>query len=283
MAIRIVTDSVSDLPPALASANDITVVPCYVIIGNETYKDGVEITADRFYSRLGSLSRLPTTSQPTIGDFQEVYQRMLDQGHQIVSVHVSSKLSGTVNSATQAKAALGDSSQIEIVDSQLASAPMALAVLSAAQWAREMPDYREVARRVRQSLVRNHGFVLVDTLEYLQRGGRIGKAQAFVGGMLKVKPILTIRDGEVHPVERPRSMERAKSRIIEIARELAPVRQVNVSYSTDRVQALALRAELAELVDPEHLIESRFGPTLGTYLGPNALGVAVTQGSPDER
>lgn len=169
MAIRIVTDSVSDLPSALASANDITVVPCYVIIGNETYKDGVEITADRFYSRLGSLSRLPTTSQPTIGDFQEVYQRMLDQGHQIVSVHVSSKLSGTVNSATQAKAALGDSSQIEIVDSQLASAPMALAVLSAAQWAREMPDYREVARRVRQSLVRNHGFVLVDTLEYLQR------------------------------------------------------------------------------------------------------------------
>ena len=151
MAIRIVTDSVSDLPPALASANDITVVPCYVIIGNETYKDGVEITADRFYSRLGSLSRLPTTSQPTIGDFQEVYQRMLDQGHQIVSVHVSSKLSGTVNSATQAKAALGDSSQIEIVDSQLASAPMALAVLSAAQWAREMSDYREVARRVRQS------------------------------------------------------------------------------------------------------------------------------------
>jgi DegV family protein with EDD domain len=278
MAIRIVTDSVADLAPALASANDITVVPAYVIIGSETYKDGVEITADRFYSRLAGLSRLPTTSQPTIGDFQEVYQRLLDQGHQVVSVHVSSKLSGTVNSATQAKAALGDSSQIEIVDSQLASAPMALAVLSAAQWARDTSDYRDVARRVRQSLVRNHGFILVDTLEYLQKGGRIGKAQAFVGGMLKVKPILTIRDGEVHPVERPRSLERAKNRIIEIARELAPVRQVNVIYSTDRVQALALRAELAELVDPEHLIESRFGPTLGTYLGPNALGVAVTQG-----
>jgi DegV family protein with EDD domain len=282
MAIRIVTDSVADLAPALASANDITVVPAYVIIGSETYKDGVEITADRFYSRLAGLSRLPTTSQPTIGDFQEVYQRLLDQGHQVVSVHVSSKLSGTVNSATQAKAALGDSSQIEIVDSQLASAPMALAVLSAAQWARDTSDYRDVARRVRQSLVRNHGFILVDTLEYLQKGGRIGKAQAFVGGMLKVKPILTIRDGEVHPVERPRSLERAKNRIIEIARELAPVRQVNVIYSTDRVQALALRAELAELVDPEHLIESRFGPTLGTYLGPNALGVAVTQGVPEE-
>ena len=283
MAIRIVTDSVADLAPALASANDITVIPCYVIIGSETYRDGVEITADRFYSRLEGLPRLPSTSQPTIADFQEVYRRLLDQGHQIVSIHVSSKLSGTVNSATQAKAAVGDSSPIEIVDTQLASAPMALAVLTGSQLARELADYREVARRVRQSLVRNHGYVLVDTLEYLQKGGRIGKAQAFVGGMLKVKPILTIRDGEVHPVERPRSLERAKNRIIEIARELAPVRQVNVSYSTDRVQALALRAELAELVDPEHLIESRFGPVLGTYLGPNALGVAVTQGSADER
>ena len=282
MAIRIVTDSVADLPTALASANDITVIPCYVIIGSETYKDGVEITPDRFYSRLKGLSRLPTTSQPTIADFQEVYQRLLDQGHQIVSIHVSSKLSGTVNSATQAKGAIGDSSPIEIVDSQMASGPMGLIVLDAAQMAREMSDYREVARRVRQTLVRNHGFVLVDTLEYLKKGGRIGKAQAFVGGMLKVKPILTIRDGEVHPVERPRSLDRAKNRIIEIARDLAPVRQVNVSYSTDRVQALALRAELAELVDPEHLIESRFGPVLGTYLGPNALGVAVTQGSGHE-
>ena len=282
MAIRIVTDSVSDLPPALAAANDVTVVPAYVIIGNETYKDGVEITADRFYSRLPGLSRLPTTSQPTPGDFLEVYRRLLDQGHQIVSVHVSAKLSGTVNSATQAKASLGDSAPIEIVDSQFASAPMTLITLSAAQWARESSDYGEVARRVRQSIVRNHAFFVVDTLEYLQKGGRIGKAQAFLGGMLKVKPILSVRDGEVHPVERPRSMERAKNRLIEMVRDLAPVRQLNVSYSTDRVQALALRAELAELVDPEHLIESRFGPTLGTYLGPNALGVAVTQGALDE-
>ena len=282
MAIRIVTDSVSDLPQALARANDITVVPCYVIIGVETYKDGVDITADRFYSRLETLSRLPTTAQPSVADFQEVYERLLDQGHQIVSIHVSAKLSGTTNSATQAKALLGDASQIEIVDSQLAAGPMGLAVLGAAEWAREMSDYREVARRVRQSIVRQHGFVLVDTLEYLQKGGRIGKAQAFVGGMLKVKPILRIRDGEVHPVERPRNRERGRARIIEIVRDLAPLRQINVSYSTDRVQALAVRAELAELVDPEHLIESRFGPVLGAYVGPNALGVAVTQGSPEE-
>ena len=281
MAIRIVTDSVSDFPPALAQANDITVIPCYVIIGSETYKDGVEISADRFYSRLPDLPRLPSTSQPTIADFQETYQRLLDQGHQIVSLHVSAKLSGTLNSAAQAKAALGDTSDIEIIDSQSASAPMALAVLDAARIARESPDFQEVVRQVRQSLMRHHGFVMVDTLEYLQKGGRIGKAQAFVGGMLKVKPILSIRDGEVHPVERPRSLERAKNRLVELAQTLAPLRQVNISYSTDRVQALGIRAQLAELVPPEYLVESRFGPVLGTYVGPNALGVAVTQGSDD--
>ena len=278
MAIRIVTDSVSDLPPALAQANDITVIPCYVVIGSETYKDGVEITADRFYSRLPDLPRLPSTSQPTIADFQETYQRLLDQGHQILSIHVSAKLSGTLNSASQAKAALGDTSDIEVIDSQSASAPMGLVVLDAAQRARESSDFQEIVRQTRLSLQKHYGFVMVDTLEYLQKGGRIGKAQAFLGGMLKVKPILTIRDGEVHPVERPRSLERAKNRLVELAQTLAPIRQVNISYSTDRVQALGIRAQLAELVAPENLVESRFGPVLGTYVGPNALGVAVTQG-----
>ena len=278
MAIRIVTDSVSDLPPALAQANDITVIPCYVVIGSETYKDGVEITADRFYSRLPDLPRLPSTSQPTIADFQETYQRLLDQGHQILSIHVSTKLSGTLNSASQAKAALGDTSDIEVIDSQSASAPMGLVVLDAAQRARESSDFQEIVRQTRLSLQKHYGFVMVDTLEYLQKGGRIGKAQAFLGGMLKVKPILTIRDGEVHPVERPRSLERAKNRLVELAQTLAPIRQVNISYSTDRVQALGIRAQLAELVAPENLVESRFGPVLGTYVGPNALGVAVTQG-----
>ena len=281
MAIRIVTDSVADLPPALASANDITAVPAYVIIGNETFREGLDISADRFYERLGTLPRLPTTSQPTMADFQEVYRRLLDQGHQIVSIHVSGKLSGTVNSATQAKASLGDSAQIEIVDSELASSPQALMVLNAAEWAREMTDFHELARRVRQSLPSYYCYVLVDTLEFLQKGGRIGKAAAFLGGMLKVKPILTIQDGEVHPVERPRSSERGKARIIELARGVAPVQRINVSYSTDRAQALSVRAELAELVDPEHIVESRFGPVLGTYLGPNALGIAVSQGNDD--
>ena len=282
MTIRIVTDSVSDLPPSAAGANEITVVPLYVAIGGDTYRDGVDITADRFYSLLTELPSLPTTSQPSVADFQEVYRRLLDQGHRIVSIHVSAKLSGTLNSATQARESLGAASDIEIVDSQLAGGAQALLALNAARWAGEMADHREVARRVERSIGQNHGFVVVDTLKYLAKGGRIGKAQAFLGGALQFKPILSIRDGEAHPVDRPRTRRRAMARIVEIVRELAPIRRMHVSYTTGREHALAIRHEVADLVEPERLIESRFGPVLGTHLGPNTIGVAVTQGSAED-
>ena len=282
MGIRIVTDSCSDLPQATANANRLTVVALYVTIGGETHRDGVDIDADRFYSLLDGLDQLPTTSQPSIADFQEVYQQLLDQGHQILSVHVSAKLSGTLNSAAQAREALGAGSQIEIVDSQLAGGAQALLALSASRWAEEMSDHRKLARRVEGAIGSNHGFVVVDTLKYLAKGGRIGKAQAFLGGMLQFKPIISIRDGEAHPVERPRTRRRAKDRIVEIVRGLAPIHQLHVGYSTGRDNAMAVLDDLADLVEPDRVFESRFGPVLGTHLGPNCVGVAVTQGSVDE-
>ena len=208
---------------------------------------------------------------------------MLGEGHQIVSIHVSSKLSGTLNSAAQARESLGDAAQhIEVVDSRLAGGAQALLALSAARWAGEMADHREVARRVERSIGRNHGFVLIDTLKYLAMGGRIGRAQAFLGGVLQFKPIVGIRDGETHPVDRPRTRRRAQRRIVEIVRELAPIHQLHLSYSTGPDNALAVRDELADLVKPERLIESRFGPVLGTHLGPNTIGVAATQGSVED-
>ena len=282
MAIRIVTDSVSDLPPPAALANDITVVPLSVTIGGETYRHGADFDHDRFYSRLATLPNLPTTSQPSVADFREVYRRLLDEGHRVVSINVSAKLSGTVSVAAQAKASLGVPRGIEIVDSQLAGGALALLALSAARWAREMSDHRELARLVHQSIGKNHGYVVVDTLKYLHMGGRIGKAEAFAGGVLQIKPIVSIRDGEVHPVERPRSRKRAMARIVELVRALAPIQQLHVSYTTGRDRALAVRDELAALVEPKDIVESRFGPVLGTNLGPNAIGVAVTQGGRTE-
>ena len=277
MAIRIVTDSSADLPPHLTQRWDITVLPCYVIFDDQTYRDGADITADDFYLRLVASPRLPTTAQPSVADFQSVYHDLLGQGHEIISIHISGKLSGTLNSAHQARAALGDedASRVEIVDSQLASIPLGLVVLAASRQAEDANSHQVLAEKVSQDLPLAQCYFAVDTLEYLRKGGRIGKAQAFIGSILNVKPILSIRDGEAHPVERPRNRERALRRLVELTRERSPHQQLAVIHSTDPEQAEKLLAYLSDLLPPDQVVAARFGPTLGTYLGPRALGVAM--------
>ncbi|MCH8298071.1 MAG: DegV family protein [Chloroflexi bacterium] len=279
MTIRIVTDSSADLPADLVQKHQITVLPCYVVVDDQTFKDGVDIQADEFYVRLQAKGRTPTTAQPTVADFQEVYRNLVGRGDQLISIHVSGKLSGTLNSAEQAKASLEDGAPVEIIDSQLASIPLGLAVLDAAIIAAEGGDYLDVAVKVRQGLTSHHGLFALDTLEYLQKGGRIGKARAFMGSVLNVKPILRLQDGEAHPVERPRSRERAMRRLVELTQDLAPVRRLAVIYSTDPERMTELKQKLTGLVPEDQIIEARFGSTLGTYIGPDALGVAVTQGA----
>ena len=277
MTIRIVTDSSCDLPSGLIEQYGISVLPCYVVVDDQTFKDGLEIQADDFYRRLLADGRTPTTAQPTPSDFQTVSRELVGQGDQIISIHVSSKLSGTLNSAQQAKASLDDGSAVEIIDSQLASIPLGLAVLDAAIMASKGGSVHDIAGQIRQSLGLHHGLFALDTLEYLQKGGRIGKARAFMGSVLHVKPILRLQDGEAHPVERPRNRERAMSRLVELAQELAPVRRLAVIYSTDPDRMVELKQGLTGILPADQIIESRFGSTLGTYIGPDALGVAVTQ------
>ena len=277
MTVRIVTDSSADLPADLVEKHNITVLPCYVVVDDQTFKDGVDIQPDEFYRRLQAEGRTPTTAQPTAADFLKVYRELVGNGDQVISIHVSGKLSGTLNSAEQAKGMLEGDPQIEIIDSRLASISLGLTILDAAVVTAEGGDYLEIADRVRQGLSSQHGLFALDTLEYLQKGGRIGKAQAFMGSILHVKPILRLLDGEAHPVERPRNRDRAIRRLIELARELAPVRQLAVIYSTDPQPLAAMKQELSDLLPADQIIEARFGSTLGTYIGPDALGVAVTQ------
>lgn len=276
MAVRIVSDSTCDMPAALAEELGIVLVPANVVINDETYRDGIDIMPDEFYRHLLSDSRLPTTSQPSVGTFQAAYQEVLDQGDEIVSVHVSGKLSGTVNSAEQAKASLGDSAPIEIIDSQGASIALTLMLMGAAEAASQSSSRGEVADRVRQEIDRTSAVFALDTLEYLQKGGRVGKAQAFVGSLLSVKPILTLMDGEVHPLERPRNHQRAMRRLVEMTREKAPVARLGVIYSTEEQWAAELRGSLSDLLPEDQIITARFGPALGTYVGPRAVGVALT-------
>jgi DegV family protein with EDD domain len=280
MTIRIVTDSSCDLPLDLIQQHGITVLPCYVVVDDQTFKDGVEIQAGDFYRRLQAEGRTPTTAQPTPSDFQEAYRDLVGQGDQIISIHISGKLSGTLNSAEQAKASLGDGndgSGVEIIDSHLASIPLGLAVLDAAIMAAEGGDVHEIAGKIRQSLGQYHGLFALDTLEYLQKGGRIGKARAFMGSVLHVRPILRLQDGEAHPVERPRNRERAMRRLVELTQELAPIKRLAVIHSTDPDRMAELKQSLAGILPADQIIETRFGSALGTYIGPDALGVAITQ------
>ncbi|MCY3747811.1 MAG: DegV family protein [Chloroflexi bacterium] len=274
MAVRIVTDSVADLPPSVAKEANITVVPLYVHIGEATFLDSVELNADQFYSHLARSTNLPRTSQPSISDFKREYQKILDEGHQVLSIHVSSKLSGTYNSAVQARYLCSNPAAVDVIDSQLAGGALALLTLGAATWASHTADLEGLAHRVRFAIPRHECFVMVDTLKYLQMGGRIGMAQAFLGGMLRFKPIVCIRNGETSPVARPRTRKRALARLVEIVREQAPIDRLHISYTTGAEVAANFTGELVDVVTPDAIVQSRFGPVLGTHLGPNAIAVA---------
>ncbi len=276
MAIKIVTDSVADLPAGLAGELDITVVPCNVVLGDVNYKDGVDLGPDELFRRMAAGPGMPTTSQPSMAEFQSVYQELTANGDSIVSIHPSAKVSGTFNSAQQARNALGDA-DIHVIDSGMASIAEGLVVLTAAQLAREAGSAGEVASQVQAGLSKTHAFFLLDTLEYLQKGGRIGKAAAFLGGVLSVKPILGMQDGEVHPVERPRSRQRGIRRLRELAAQMAPVRQMAVIYSTELQEAEDLKQGFSDLLPGDRIITARFGSALGVYVGPHAVGVALTQ------
>jgi DegV family protein with EDD domain len=274
MSVKIVTDSTADLPQEVIDKYNIAVVPLTVHFGDTTYLDGVDIHATEFYSLLAGSARLPTTSQPSIGAMAELYSNLTENNSDIVSIHISGKLSGTLNSAMQAIKLPEVKTRIEIIDSYQTSMGLGLVVLAAARVASENATLAQVLRTTAEAISNTHTFVLVDTLEYLEKGGRIGKAQAYLGSLLKVKPILTMKDGEVHPLERARSRQNGMDRLYERIRSLGKVDDLGVIHSTTPDQAKAFAQQLSPLYTGEIVI-GRFGPVIGTYLGPGALGVAV--------
>ena len=279
MTVKVITDSTADLPPALAEELGITVVPLNVHFGTEVYRDGVEITADEFYQRLVTESRLPTTSQPTPGDFLSAYDEMGQTTDEIISVHISAKLSGTMNSATQALEEYAGSSRIEIVDSMQGSMGLGVVAIAAAEAASRGGGLDDVVAETRAAIPKVGFMGLVDTLEYLEKGGRIGKAQAFVGSLLRIKPLLTIRDGEAHPLERARTRAKGVDRMCELVQAEMPLKDLAVVYTTTPDEARALAQRLQSFLPQGEVILSQVGPVVGTYLGPGVLGVAFRKQS----
>ena len=274
MTVKIVTDSVSDIPSDLAKQLDITMVPLTVNFGVESFLDGVEITPKEFFEKIETAPSLPTTAAPSIGAFTEVYKDLTGKGHEVVSLHVSGKLSATLSSATQAAAELGNE-HISVVDTQAVSAMEALIVTAAARVAIAGGSVEEVIEKAKSSIDKTAVYVVLDTLEYLQKGGRIGRAAALMGGLLSIKPILTLNDGEVHPHEKVRTRAKALARIIEIVQSGGPYEEITVMHASAENEAEYLTSVLEPMCSDLPILSSQIGPVVGTHAGPGSVAVAT--------
>ena len=275
MAVKIVTDSTCDIPAELVERYNITVVPVTVMFGTESFLDGVELTTDELYSRLTSGGDLPKTSQPSIGEFLEVYEEVGKGTDGIVSIHVSAKLSGTYNSAFQASDQAEVDCSIDVVDTEQASMGTGLTVLAAAKAASEGASLDEVGAIVDSSVQRSNCMALLGTLEFLQKGGRIGKAQALVGTLLRIHPMIILSEGEVLPLARPRTRRKGLQELKKECLQRGNMEALSVIHSTVPDEAEELASELSSLLpDGVEPIVARFGPALGTYVGPKAIGLA---------
>ena len=281
MTVKVITDSTSDLPQDLAESLGIELVPANIHFGNETFKDGVDLSNDDFYERLTHGDTFPTTSQPSPGELVQIYERLGKEADAIVSIHISSKLSGTYNSAVQGKQEANAECPIEVIDSQQGTMALGMAAIAAARVANDGGSADEVAAMARDAASRSVCSALLDTLEYLQKGGRIGKAGAMLGSLLKIKPIITIRDGEVQQLAKERTLNRALARLEQATRDLAPIEELSVMYTTERDDAVRVAGNLRDLLpEGKEPIIARIGPTVGVHAGPGAIGVGVLRASP---
>jgi DegV family protein with EDD domain len=277
MTVKIVTDSLSDITSDLAQELGITVVPLYVRFGEEVYRDRVEMTTDEFYHRLVHNATFPTTTQPSPGDFVGVYEKLAKESDEILVIVVSSKLSGTYQSALQAKSMVEGKCRIEVIDSQTIVMGLGLIVISVAKAAQTGANLDELADLVRKMMPRSHAIMSFDTLKYLAKGGRIGKAQSFLGSILSVKPILTIRDGEVHPVTRVRSRAAGIDYLYNFVAGFSNIEELAVEHATTPDEADKLVKRLNSVFPKERIYRSTVSPVLGAHTGPHVLSVSVLE------
>ena len=277
--VSVVTDSTSYLPRELVERHELTIVPLYIVFGGDRTVPEVEIDDyDSFFDELRSAEKLPTTSQPSVGDFTSAYEPLLDEGREIVSVHISGGLSGTPEAARQAKAALErdgrGGERIEVVDSTTAAGGLGFMVLAAAKAASQGASAKEVVEWVAEARAEFKLWFALDTLEFLRRGGRIGAASAWIGSTLKVKPILTV-ENEMTPVERVRTSNRAFERMVDYARQRhesgADAWSAQHIHAPEQCAALVERCR--EVFGCEPTLLGEIGPVLSTHVGPGLLGV----------
>ncbi len=275
MTVKVVTDSVADLPPGVAEELGITVIPLNVRFGTEVYRDGIDLTSEQFYNRLRHSKILPVTSVPSPGTFAEAYDKLAQEADEILVVSVSSRLSGTYEVALQSIGLMKRECRVEVVDSQWAVMAEGFIVITAARAAQAGASLDEVTGIARRNMARVDMRAAFDTLEYLRRGGRIGKAQALLGSMLKVNPVITVKDGLVHPVARERSRAKVIDHLADFVMSYSYIEELAVEDAASPDDAQLLVEQLSSKFPRERIYRSRTTPVIGTHTGPGLLLVAV--------
>lgn len=277
MAVKIVTDSLSDITQDIAQGLGITIVPLTVTFGRESFIDRVTITTDEFYHKLVNDPNWPTTTQPPPGDFINAYEKLAQETNEILVVTLSNRLSGTYQSALQAKNMVSAKCRIEVIDSENVAMGLGLIVLSLAEAAQAGAGLDKLVGWTNKAINRSHLVAYFDTLKYLAKGGRIGKAQGMMGSLLSVKPLLTVKDGEMSPLTRVRSKAAGMDYLYNFAAGFSRLDKAAVEYSTTPDDADELIKRLGQLLPKEHIYKSTISPVVGTYSGPGAMALTVLE------
>jgi DegV family protein with EDD domain len=272
--VAIVSDSTSDIPTEIATALNINIIACNVHFDTEVFREGIDLSAEQFYQKLRDTPRLPKTSQPSVGAFLELYRALAPESAGIVSIHLAGKLSGTLQSATLAAAEIHD---VSIVTLDSGSATMGLGWLAilAARAARTGATFDELINLVRGAIPRVRVLALLENLDNVLKGGRIGKGAALLGTMLNVKPLLQIRDGEVLALERVRTWQKAKTRLVELTGAFGALDELAVLHAHSPQDGVQLANQLGTIFPRSQIILAEAGAVLGTHAGQGALGVAA--------
>jgi DegV family protein with EDD domain len=273
--VAVVTDSVADLPSEVVEEFGITVVPLVLRFGTDVYRDGLDLGPDEFYGRLKTSKALPATSVPPPVAYADVYDKLAETANGILVTSVTGKLSATYQVAVQAVRLMKKKCRVEVLDSQWAVMAQGFITIAAAKAARAGASLDDVLDVARRTMHRVEIIAAFDTLEYLERGGRIGKAQAFLGSLLKVNPIIGLKDGEVYPVARERSRARAIDRLYDFATDFGSVEGLAVEYATDVDEANRLVKRFHSKYPQVHIYLSRTSPVIGTHTGPGLIIVTV--------
>ncbi len=275
MSVRVLTDSVADLPAEIARRLGIEVVPLLVRFGAEEYRDGVDLSTEEFYRLLRTRSEFPSTSTPSPAAYAEAYDRLSGEADELLVVCLSSRLSSAYQAALQGRELMRRRARVEVMDSGTAAILQGFVALRAAEAARAGASLEEALQAARRAAARADMLCTFDTLEYLRRGGRIGAAAAFLGSLLKVNPLLTLRDGAVAPAGRTRSRAAAAARLYEFAAGFQRIEELAVEHTACPEEAEALAGRLSGLHPRERIILSKMTPVIGAHTGPGLLLVGV--------